>query len=116
MVSDPVVHWTIADGRAKTTIVDVPEPPQIVFEQPAPCADAARAEEALRDALAPSNAPGHAWKVRKRITRGKGELRGTGEISYAAGAPVAHRSIDRPGNECSGLGRAIGVWASLVLD
>jgi hypothetical protein len=99
--------------------LDVPEPPQIVFEQPAACGDAARAEEAFRAALAPSNAPGPAWKVTMRVTRDEhnpGGLHATGEITDRAGAPVAHRTIDRRGIECAGLARAIGVWASLVLD
>jgi hypothetical protein len=100
--------------------LDAPEPPQIVFELPAPCGDAARAEQAFRAALAPSVAPGHAWKVTMRVAREKGELRAAGEITDGAGAPVAHRTIDRQaghaGGECAGLGRAIGVWASLVLD
>jgi hypothetical protein len=51
-----------------------------------------------------------------RVTRDTRELHATGEIVDAAGAPVAHREIDRQGTECAGLGRAIGVWASLVLD
>jgi len=96
--------------------LDVPEPPQVVLEELAPCADAARAQDALRAALAPSNAPAHGWSVRMRVTRERGELHAIGEITDGAGAPVAHRAIDRQGGECAGLGRAIGVWASLVLD
>jgi hypothetical protein len=96
--------------------VDALEPPQIVLEAPAPCADAAHVDEALRAALAPSTAPGHAWSVKVKITREKGGLHATGEITDGSGAPVARRSIDRQGVECAGLGRALGVWASLVLD
>jgi hypothetical protein len=99
--------------------LDASEPPQIVFERPAPCGDAARAEEAFRGALAPSSAPGRAWTVRMRIVREKGELRAAGEITDGAGAPVAHRTIEHQAGqagECAGLGRAMGVWASLVLD
>ncbi len=98
--------------------LDVPEPPKIVFEQPAQanCSDAARAEEAFRAALAPSTAPGPAWIVTMRVSRDAGELHASGEITDRAGAPVAHRTIDRRGSECAGLARAIGVWASLVLD
>jgi hypothetical protein len=96
--------------------MDVPEPPQIVFEQPAPCADAARTEEALRRVLAPSSAPGPGWHVRVRIARDKGSLHATGEIVDRSGAPVATRAIDKAGSDCAGLGRAMGVWASLVLD
>jgi hypothetical protein len=53
-----------------------------------------------------------------RVERGRrdAELRATGEITDRVGAAVAHRTIERPGGECAGLARAIGVWASLVLD
>jgi hypothetical protein len=55
-----------------------------------------------------------------RVVRERGELRAAGEIMDGAGAAVAHRTIERQaghaGGECAGLGRAIGVWASLVLD
>jgi len=95
--------------------LDVPEPPQIVLEQPSPCAKSA--EDSLRRALDPTKAPGPAWTVTVRVTADpapRGVLHATGEITDATGAPVAHRSID--GHECEGLSRAIGVWASLVLD
>jgi hypothetical protein len=94
--------------------LDVPEPPQIVLEQPAPCTDGAGAEAALRRALDPSKAPAAAWRVDVRLSREKGVLRATGEITDASGAPVAHRAME--GRECAGLTKAIGVWASLVLD
>ncbi len=96
--------------------MDAAEPPKIVFEQPAACTDVAKAEEALRGALAPSTAPAKGWTVRVRVTRDHGSLHATGEISDAAGAPVATRALDKTGAECAGLGRALGVWASLVLD
>ena len=48
------------------------------------------------------------------LSREKGALHATGEITDATGAPVAHRAMD--GRECAGLTRAMGVWASLVLD
>jgi hypothetical protein len=94
------------------TSLDAPEPPQIVLEQPSPCA--ASAEEALRRALDPAKAPGPAWKVALRVAADHGVLHASGEITDETGAPVAHRAMD--GRECTGLARAIGVWASLVLD
>jgi hypothetical protein len=120
----PGNHRAIARERSRAdrgnqSSVDVPEPPKIVLEQPAACADAARADEAFRAALAPSNAPGPDWVVRLRLVREGHELHATGEVLDRAGAPVAHRSIDRQVTskaECAGLARAIGVWASLVLD
>jgi hypothetical protein len=50
------------------------------------------------------------------VSQGAGGLRAEGEITDATGAPVAHRSVERSEPECVGLARAIGVWASLVLD
>ncbi len=97
--------------------MDAHEPPQIVFEQPSPCGDEARAEEAFRAALAPSVAPTGEWTVTMRVTRDKnGTLHAIGEITDDADAPVAHRTIERRGVECASLARAVGVWASLVLD
>jgi hypothetical protein len=43
-------------------------------------------------------------------------LRAEGEIADEKGAPVAHRTLTETTAECSGLARAVGVWASLVLD
>src|SRR5215467_4408302 len=92
------------------------EPPRIVFEAPAPCGDASRAEALLRKALAPAKAPG-AWTVSMRVEQGDGRaLRAEGEIADENGAPVAHRALMETTTECSGLARAVGVWASLVLD
>jgi hypothetical protein len=92
------------------------EPPRIVFEVPAPCTDASRAEGLLRRALAPARAPG-AWTVSMRVEHGNAHaLRAEGEIADEAGAPVAHRTLTETTAECSGLARAVGVWASLVLD
>ena len=39
-----------------------------------------------------------------------------GEITDDTGAPVAHRVFIKGSAECAGLARAVGVWASLVLD
>lgn len=39
-----------------------------------------------------------------------------GEITDDTGAPVAHRVLVKASADCAGLARAVGVWASLVLD
>lgn len=96
--------------------MDQAEPPQITFVQPAPCDDVARAEELLRRTLGPSLAPRRAWRVELRVGRELGGLRAEGEILDEHGAPVAHRTFVRATPECSALARALGVWASLVLD
>jgi hypothetical protein len=99
--------------------VDQAEPPQIVFAEPAPCTDTARAEELLRSTLAPSRAPRASWRVELRVVRDAHGVHAEGEITDEHGAPVAHRVIDGAARalvECSPFARAVGVWASLVLD
>src|ERR1700733_5565336 len=96
--------------------LDVPVPPKIVLEQPAPCSDGQKAAETLRRALAPSVAPRAAWTVSVRFERTGTHLGAEGEISDELGAPVAHRAMKQDSWECSALARAVGVWASLVLD
>jgi len=97
--------------------LDAPEPPRIVLERPAPCRDRADAEEALRNALSASTAPGPAWTVKMRVERGeRGGLRALGEITDPSGAAIAQRTLARGGDECTPLARGVGVWAALVLD
>jgi len=104
-----IVRWRVAS-------LDVPEPPKIVLEQPAPCSDSSKADETLRRALAPSLAPRHAWTVTVRFERSGSQLTAEGEISDEMDAPVAHRAMKQQSTDCSALSRAVGVWASLVLD
>ncbi|MBV9947855.1 MAG: hypothetical protein JOZ69_13460, partial [Myxococcales bacterium] len=93
------------------------EPPQIVFATPAQCSDARRAEGLLEQALSRTPAPGAGWVVTMRVARmGAGVLHADGEITDERGAPVGRRVLQRKATDCSGLARAIGVWASLVLD
>jgi hypothetical protein len=101
-------------------LVDASEPPRIVVEQPAPCADARDAEEVLRRVLQPNVAPRGKWTVLVRVRRDPDALTAEGEITDDAGAAVAHRAIRKETRakdpECAALVRAVGVWASLVLD
>jgi hypothetical protein len=93
------------------------EPPRIVFESPAPCRDADRAEKVLHDALSSSRAPGAGWLVTMRVERdAQKHLKATARIDDADGVSVADRSLDGEGSECAGLAKAVGVWAGLVLD
>ncbi len=98
--------------------MDLPEPPRIVFEQPSPCADEARAVALLERTLAPTQAPTGAWAVNMRVEEGTaGTLVAEAEVTDDRGGPVAHRSFTRTGDrECASLARAVGVWASVVLD
>jgi hypothetical protein len=97
--------------------VDAAEPPQIVFESPARCPDARRAHGLLEQSLARARAPGAGWAVTVRVAAlGPGTLRAEGEVRDDHGAPVGHRVLERKASDCSGLARAMGVWASLVLD
>jgi hypothetical protein len=104
-------------GPGKGPQVDLPEPPRIVFEQPSPCADEARAIALLERTLAPTQAPSGAWTVTMRVENTAGALVAGAEVTDDRGGPVAHRSFTRTGDhECAALARAVGVWASVVLD
>jgi hypothetical protein len=97
--------------------VDAAEPPRIVFESPAQCRESDHAEELLRRALSPARAPGRGWSVAMRVEpAGTKGLRAQGEITDGDGVSVAHRSIAGAAPDCGGLARAVGIWASLVLD
>ncbi len=97
--------------------MDAAEPPRIVFESPARCADGRRAEELLREGLAHARAPGRAWVVAMRIdSTAPGVLRADGLITDDQGTAVGHRVVIGKAGDCRGLARAIGVWASLVLE
>ncbi len=96
--------------------MDQPEPPKIVFEQPSPCPDGKAAQDLFAHMLAPSLAPGAAWTVAARLRRQKADIVAEGEITDSVGAAVAHRAFRKQTTECGGLVRALGVWASLVLD
>ena len=101
--------------------VDAAEPPRIVFESPAQCREGDHAEELLRRALSPARAPGPGWSVAMRVehveTSGTKGLRARGDITDGDGVSVARRSVEGlAAGDCGGLARAVGVWASLVLD
>jgi hypothetical protein len=55
-------------------------------------------------------------RVDRLETVGGKSLRAQGEITDGDGVSVAHRSIAGTTADCGGLARAMGVWASLVLD
>lgn len=97
--------------------MDAAEPPRIVFENPARCTDGRRAEELLKQVLARAQAPGGGWLVTMRVDpTGPGALAADGAIKDEMGATVGHRVVTGKASDCGGLARAIGVWASLVLD
>ncbi len=104
--------------------MDSTEPPRIVVEASASCADSARVEELLRRELAPARTPGPAWIVTMRVDRPSpatrsSAVRAEGEIVDGDGVRIARRVVSGERNragDCEGLARAVGVWASLVLD
>lgn len=51
-----------------------------------------------------------------RVVKDGPSLRAEGEITDESEAPVAHRALAKDTRDCSALARAVGVWASLVLD
>jgi len=98
------------------SLLDAAEPPRIVFESPALCREGDQAEEVLRRAMVPGLAPGPGWIVSLRVERTDRTMRAEGEILDPSGASIAQRTIATTSAECAGLTRAVGVWASLVLD
>jgi len=99
--------------------VDAGEPPHIVVANPERCADPGLAEDTLRRGLARAHAPGRGWLVTMHVdsTPGRGRsLSAQGDITDAEGVNVAHRFLSGSSSSCTALARALGVWASLVLD
>ncbi len=97
--------------------MDVAEPPRVVVESRASCSSAERDQELLNDALGPARAPGHAWTVTMRVQpTADHALHAEGEITDGLGLRVADRLLSVPAGDCRGLARAVGVWASLVLE
>jgi hypothetical protein len=93
---------------------------EVVVEATSACADRARAQSALANALANARAPkrgptGAAWQVRVGVDDTGATKTATARIVDDRGSLVAERSVsDR--TACTPLARAIGAWASLVLD
>jgi hypothetical protein len=97
--------------------LDAAEPPRIVFESTAKCADGQHAEAALKEALSRARAPGTEWLVTVHIHKTAARaLQADGEITDEAGAAVGHREFTGKATDCEGLAHAVGIWASLVLD
>ncbi|HEX3769427.1 MAG TPA: hypothetical protein VHV30_01120 [Polyangiaceae bacterium] len=99
--------------------MDVAEPPRIVVESRVSCTDSAKAGALLREAIGGARAPRSSWVVRMRVEASSSAERGlqaSGEIDDEHGLPVANRVLTAPSNDCNGLTRAVGVWASLVLE
>jgi hypothetical protein len=116
---------------------------EVVLESQADCADLERARAALSEALAAARAPAHAgsrlrgprsrstspsgahWTMTMNVAPApaNGSARWAGAKSAEAvivddaGTIVAQRTLnDRNARSCLPLARAVGAWASLVLD
>jgi hypothetical protein len=96
--------------------LDATEPPRIVFEAPAQCRDGDAAGQALRAGLSAARAPTSGWTLTLHVEPGAGRLRATSDLADGSGAAIAHRELSEVTSECSGLARAMGVWAGLVLE
>jgi hypothetical protein len=99
-------------------------PVELIVESRTACPDAARARAALDDALAGAQGPRRAgnvgssphWLVTVRLHR-EIDLGGAeAVIADDAGREVARREVTERGRACVPLTRALGAWASLVLD
>jgi hypothetical protein len=88
-----------------------------VFEATSACSDHDRAGETLRASLSSERAPAKDWTVTVRVQRdGAARLHATGDITDQAGISVAQRDLSEGSSECAGIAKAMGVWASLVLE
>ncbi len=97
--------------------MDVAEPPRIQLEGVGPCPSAARLEALLRSSMGAARAPATGWVVEMRVEKTTARaLRAEGDITDDAGMPVARRVVSGSIADCDALARAVGVWASLVLD
>jgi len=96
--------------------LDATEPPRIVFEAPAQCRDGDAAGQALRAGLSAARAPTSGWTLTLRVEPAAGRLRATSDLTDGSGAAIGHRELSEVTSECSGLARAMGVWAGLVLE
>jgi hypothetical protein len=93
------------------------EMPRIVFEGRESCPSAERAHALLDRALAGTRAPSRGWVVTIRVEQPAPQvLDAQGDIADETGRPIAHRTLSGATRDCDGLVRAMGVWASLVLD
>ncbi|WP_394823408.1 hypothetical protein [Pendulispora albinea] len=96
--------------------MQAPLPPRVVIELPAPCVERDAASELFVDALKQSTAPDAGWTMHVSVRRDRAMLRARGELADGNGAIVASRGFETRGESCAPLARAMGVWASLVLD
>jgi hypothetical protein len=81
--------------------------------------DAASAQELLRRGLTRARAPGPSWVVTMHVEPTQGRRRtlsAQGDIVDGEGVNVAHRFLSGSSSSCAALARALGVWASLVLE
>jgi hypothetical protein len=92
------------------------EPPRIVMEQPAPCAEQNGVEELFARPLASSRGPRAGWTVHVRILREGAGLRARGELWDETDAVVAERTFTSGARSCAPLAKALGVWATITLD
>jgi len=104
-------------GRRRKTLVNAAEPPRILLEGAGSCPSAHRLETVLETSIGPTRAPGAGWIVALRLEKLTSKLlRAEGDITDGEGTPVARRVLSGSLADCDALARAIGVWASLVLD
>lgn len=95
--------------------MDAAEPPRVALVIQAECADRDRAEEALRQALGQTRAPGKVLSVRIEAATTPPGVTAYAEITGDAGASEARQVLAGQATDCSGLARNAGAWAATVL-
>ncbi len=107
-------------------------PVEVSVEARSGCSDESRARAALDEALASAHGPrrssaasmkpstregdGPRWIIAVRLERDGGVGHAEAIIRDDVGHEVARRSVTERGKACAPLTRALGAWASLVLD
>ncbi len=96
--------------------MDAAEPPRVLFESTADCADRDRAEALARQALEPARAPGTGWVVMIRISAATPPgVTAEAEITDASGGSRSHQQMTGDAANCAALGAALGAWAGGAL-
>ena len=95
--------------------MDTAEPPRVAIVIQAECADRDRAEEALRQGIGQTRAPGKVVSVRIESAESPPGVTAYVEIAGETGASEAHQVLAGQASDCAGLARNAGTWAAGVL-
>jgi hypothetical protein len=103
-------------GTSEDKTLDAAEPPRIVFESAAECADRDHAEEVFRQGLASSRAPAPGWTITIRIeATTPPAVSAKADITNPSGTSLGNNTLAGDGANCAALGSAMSAWAADLL-